>query len=359
MTEPYSDLAEALGFSPPPQPRLDAVGLLKSLGRLPALPTDVQLVRGATTVHDGVAVTALSWFTGYGPRTEAYLLRPDGVDGPLPGVLWLHSHDDVKSVGKEKVVDGPCSLPPELAWVRRDHYGGRAPANALAKRGYSVVVHDAFMWGSRRFTAMPPRLAEVLESVDYERQAVMFESMALSKYLSLFGTTLAGLLNFDDRVAVHAALSLPEVDGSLRCIGLSGGGCRAVYLHATCPELVATVSVGAMATYPSMLRDHVAPHSWMFFPHDLASRTDWPGVAAIGCPTPLLVQYCSRDQLFTPQGMADAHDALSKLYAASGAAGAYCGQSYPVLHSFTIDMQEAAFDWLDGFKSAALCAKKH
>ena len=46
-----------------------------------------------------------------------------------------------------------------------------------------------------------------------------------------------------------------------------------------------------MATYESMLASHIAPHSWMFFPDNLAAVTDWPGVAVIGAPKPLYVQY--------------------------------------------------------------------
>ena len=34
---------------------------------------------------------------------------------------------------------------------RARSYGGRAYANALAREGYVVLVHDTFLWGSRRF----------------------------------------------------------------------------------------------------------------------------------------------------------------------------------------------------------------
>ena len=174
----------------------------------------------------------------------------------------------------------------------------------------------------------------------------MHESMALSKYLSLFGTTLGGLINFDDRVALAVAHSLPEFSDSISAVGLSGGGCRAIYLHATTTsdQLKATVSVGAMATYESLLESHIAPHSWMSFPHNLAAVTDWPGVAIIGAPKPLYVQYCSNDQLFTPDGMKTADNLISAHY--SKIAAEYRGDFYPVKHSFTADMQQDAFDWM-------------
>lgn len=158
------------------------------------------------------------------------------------------------------------------------------------------------------------------------------------------GSSLAGLLNFDDRCAYEVAKLLPEISDSISVVGLSGGGCRALYLHATNPELNATVSVGAMATYESLLDIHVAPHSWMFFPQGLAKVSDWPGVAMINAKTPIYVQYCANDQLFTQQGMQDADASLKQFFAENN--GEYKSDFYPVKHSFTASMQDDAFDWL-------------
>jgi hypothetical protein len=201
------------------------------------------------------------------------------------------------------------------------------------------------MWGSRNFAMdeMPERLIEILGVKEYERLAVMHESMVLSKYLSLFGTTLAGLLNFDDRVAFAVAKGLPEINGSVSVMGLSGGGCRTIYMHATVDDIAASVSVGAMATYESMIDQHVAGHSWMFWPMNLAKYGDWPAVAMMGAPKPLYVQYCGNDQLFTQKGMQDADNYFLAKYPK----GKYKGSTYPVKHSFTAQMQDDAFDWLD------------
>ena len=342
----FSDLPAALNFQPPKHPQIDRDGLLKLFGQLPKFPTDFKIQRGNTFTHEGITITEISWHVGFGPRTEAYLLTPEGISQPLPGALFLHSHDDVKSYGKEKVVVGAKELPDDLKWVQRDHYGERGAANELAKRGFAVLAFDCFLWGSRRFdeSTMPDRLKEILGADKYETLSIMQESMSISKYLSLMGTTLAGLLNFDDRVAFEVAKTLPEINGSISAVGLSGGGCRAIYLHATNPELKATVSVGAMATYESLLDIHVAPHSWMFFPQGLAKVSDWPGVAMINTRTPIYVQFCGDDQLFTKEGMADANGKLGAYFTEKG--GEYNSDFYPVKHSFTVEMQEAAFDWM-------------
>ena len=342
------ELAQALAFGKKANGPLTRNKLVAALGVTPVLPAHIDVSRGEVHVYDGVQIAALSWSVGWGKKTEAFLLTPVDASGPLPGVLYLHSHDDLKEFGKEKVAQYSAEQLPERAlWVRQEHYGNRAPANELAKRGFAVLVHDCFPWGSRGFTLdeIPPRIKEIHGSAaqeDFENLSVMFESLALNKYLSLFGATMAGILNHDDRVALEVAKQLPEMSGPISAIGLSGGGCRAIILHATNPELQSVVSTGAMATYSSMLHEHITPHSWMFFPFNLASAGEWPEVAMIS-DTPLLVQFCGEDQLFTKAGMRQADQML---VTHDSKKGKYTGEFYPVPHSFTIEMQEAAFDWL-------------
>ena len=342
------ELGAALSFGQSQPNPFDREQLLNILGKVPPLPRDLGVIRDTASEFEGVRITPLSWNVGWGKQTHALLLTPLDATGPLPGVLYLHSHDDLKEFGKEKVAQSTNPQLPERAmWVRRDHYGNRAPANELAKRGFAVLVHDCFPWGSRGFTLdeLPPRIKEIHGSdskEESENLSVMFESLSLNKYLSLYGATMAGILNFDDRVALEVAKGLPEIIGPLSVIGLSGGGCRAIFLHATNPELRAVVSTGAMATYKSMVHEHIAPHSWMFFPFDIARVAEWPEVAMLSA-TPLFVQYCADDQLFTKEGMSDAHRMLEEH---DRGEGRYRGEFYPGRHSFTIPMQEAAFDWL-------------
>ena len=99
----------------------------------------------------GLAGEALSWSVGYGPRTQAWLLKPAGATGPLPGVVALHCHGGFKYVGKEKIARGPDEAPPYVRATWDWLYGGRPFANSLAREGFAVLVPDTFLWGSRRF----------------------------------------------------------------------------------------------------------------------------------------------------------------------------------------------------------------
>ena len=84
----------------------------------------------------------------------------------------------------------------------------------------------------------------------------------------------------------------------------------------------------------------------MFFPHGLSRYGDWPDIAACRAPMPLLIQYDLDDELFTKEGMQNAHNQIRRIYSASGFPEAYNGQFYPGPHKFDLEMQEAAFSWL-------------
>lgn len=316
----------------------------------------------ATWHADGVQGEALSWSVGYGPRTQAWLLKPEGTTGPLPGVLALHDHGGFKYFGKEKIAQGPAPVPTILRDYQAHYYGGRAYANALARAGHAVLVHDTFLWGSRRWPLadMPVSVRDIATGYPkaatadaiahtasaYNAAAAQHEHVA-AKYCNILGTSMAGVVCHEDRIAFNVLRALPGVDAAAcSSIGLSGGGNRAAMLNATHDEVAATVIVGLMTTYEGVLDHNVWTHTWMLYPHGLSRHMDWPDLAACRAPKPLLVQYDADDDLFTPAGMHAADARIAALYRGAGAADRYRGVFYPGPHRFTLDMQADAFAWL-------------
>jgi dienelactone hydrolase len=297
--------------------------------------------------RDGLLGEEVSWSVGYGPRTVGWVVRPDGMTGPLPGVVALHSHDGFKFYGKEKIADGPSATPPrEIVELRERAYGGRAFVSALAARGFVVLAHDVFLWGSRRFAfeSMPEADGSGTEVERYNSAARGHEHL-VAKYCSVLGTTLAGMVAFEDRAAVAYLKGRPDVS-AIGCIGLSGGGCRAALLQATCEDIAASAIVGMMSTHHGLLDRHLYRHTWMFEPPGLAVVADWPDVAAAAAPQPLLVQYNREDPLFSLAGMQAADERIAAQYRAVGRPTGYTSQWYPGPHKFDVEMQQAAFDWL-------------
>ncbi len=356
-----NDMRSLYPVAPPGAETQGRVREVLGFCRAEETPADVQVER--RWERNGVAGEAVSWSAGYGPRTDAWILKPADASEPLPGVVALHDHGGFKFYGKEKIADGWGDPAPVIVQFRAGIYGGRAFANALANEGFVVLVHDTFLWGSRRFPleSMPESIqrmgaqsetrgmqADVTprEIAVYNAAASLHEHL-VEKYCAQLGTTLAGVVSYEDRVAVNYLRSRPDVIGErIGCVGLSGGGCRAALLQATSDHISAAVVAGMMSTYAHLLDHNVASHTWMFFPHGWARYGDWPDLAACRAPSPLLVQYDLDDELFTVEGMRAAHERIAAHYQSMGRPEQYTGEFYPGPHKFDLPMQAAAFAWL-------------
>ncbi len=106
---------------------------------------------GSTTTACGSSTCG--WSLPYGPPTEAYFLKPAGANGRLPGILAFHDHGGNKYFGARKITRISDDLHPMMRRHQEHYYGGLAWANELARRGYGVLVHDAFPFASRRVRA--------------------------------------------------------------------------------------------------------------------------------------------------------------------------------------------------------------
>ncbi len=322
-------------------------------------PEDLRI--GRSWSADGVDGEEVSWSVGFGPRTCGWVLKPAGARGALPGILALHDHGHFKFYGKEKIADGPEGPVPALDPFRQTYYAGRGYCNLLARQGFVVLVHDAFLWGSRRFPLdvfpeIERKLATTVETVlgpeaaspdgTYNGAAYLHEHL-VSKYCTLLDTNIAAVVAYEDRVALNYLRERSDVQTDrTACIGLSGGGLRAAVLRATSDQLGACVIVGMMSTYDELIDQCVAPHTWMLFPAGWSRRGDWPDLAASAAPAPLLVQYLLDDAQFTVAGMRGADARMAAHYRSAGSAEAYRGEFYPGPHRFDAPMQESAFSWL-------------
>lgn len=311
---------------------------------------------------DGVDGEEISWAVGFGPRTHAWILKPTGASEPLPGIIALHDHGHYKFFGKEKIADGPEGRLGVLEAFRRTYYGGRGYANLLAREGFVVLVHDTFLWGSRRFPlevmpdidrALGEAVGAILgqesagpEVMRYNGAAYLHEHL-VSKYCTLLGTNFAAVVAYEDRVGLNCLRNRQDVDAKrVGCVGLSGGGLRAALLRATSDYLSACAIAGMMSTYEGLVDNCVAPHTWMLFPPGWSLHGDWSDLAASAAPAPLLVQFLLDDAQFTVAGMRDADARIAAHYAHAGAADAYRGEFYPGPHRFDVPMQQAAISWL-------------
>ena len=311
-----------------------------------------------SSIHDGLAVEELEWRLPYGPPTQAWVLKPTGATGRLPAVLALHDHGRFKFFGKEKIAQIGPAVHPLVAVHRADAYEGLAWANELARRGYVVLVHDAFAFGSRKV-----RLAEVPEHMRGGVKSDTDESPAgvaayndwaadhehiMAKTLFSAGTTWPGVFAVEDQVALDVLCARGDVDPArVGCAGLSGGGLRAVFLAGLDERIACAVDIGMMSTWRDFALNISYTHTWMCFLPLLPRDVDFPEILGLRAPRPTLVQNTQADPLFTRDGMEDAMGQLAKVYAASGKPEHYRGTWYPGHHQFNRAMQAEAFGWFD------------
>ena len=308
---------------------------------------------------NGVEVRRLRWSVGYGPDTMAWLLRPIRARGQLPGILALHCHGGVRSIGAEQLVDLGSRSSPRAVRLRETYYSGRAPANDLARLGHVVLVHDAFSWGSRRFdlSRPTPRLAALLTAQEAlwrsqgirpseeERFDVVsgWHEDTVAKAAGVLGQTFAGAVLTDDLVALQVLAGQDGVDPALLgSFGFSGGGGRSLLLAALDHRIMAGVVSCMMATFDSLVPAGLDTHSWLLHVPGLWSMSDWPDLTALGRAR-FLVQYRENDELFPYAGMRAAHDHLLRLHAGTMR---YRGSFRAGGHVFDAAMQDEAWAFL-------------
>jgi dienelactone hydrolase len=307
---------------------------------------------------DGLEIEHLEWQLPYGPPTQAVLLKPAGARGKLPGVVGLHDHGGNKYFGLRKITLTSKDPHPAMVRHQQEYYGGAAWANELARRGYVVLVHDTFTFGSRRM-----RLSDLPESIRHQLVEVNPESEeeierynhfagehehVIAKSLFSAGMTWPGVFIFDDRRALDYLTSRPDVDATrVGCCGLSGGGLRTVMLTGADERIRCSCCAGMMTTWRDYLLNKSFTHTWMCYVPGLPRELDYPEIIGLNAPHPVLVLNNRQDQLFTMPEMERADRILTEVYRKAGAADHYRANFYDGPHKFDRDMQKDAFAWFD------------
>jgi dienelactone hydrolase len=278
-------------------------------------------------------------------------------------VLGLHDHGGKKYFGARKIIRVGDDLHPMLVEHQERYYGGLAWANELARRGYGVLVHDAFAFASRRVRVadVPNVLRKDLKEVSpesateieaYHKFAADHEHV-MAKSLFCAGTTWPGVFLAEDRRALDYLAARPDVDpGRLGCAGLSGGGLRTAYLAGLDDRIRAACCVGMMTTWRDYLLNKSHTHTWMIYIPGLPPDLDYPEVLGLRVPLASLVLNNRDDALFTPAEMERADRILAAVYAKAGAGDRYHASFHDGPHKFDGPMQGEAFDWFDRWLKA-------
>lgn len=268
-------------------------------------------------------------------RVTALLLEPHRR-GPHPAALVLHDHGSRFDIGKEKMVEpwgDPAREEAARGWAAR-YFGGRFPGDELARRGHVVLSMDALGWGDRGVPG-------------FQRES----QQALASNLMHLGLSWAGLIAYEDLRAAQFLSSLPNVDrGRVAAVGFSMGAFRAWQLAALSDTVTATVACCWMATLQGLMvpgNNQVRGQSAFTMLHPGLTRClDYPDVAGLAAPKPMLLQAGEQDSLFPRPVVDEAWSRMRRIWQAHGAGQALATHWWPQGHVFDIARQDQAFDWL-------------
>jgi len=267
-------------------------------------------------------------------RVQGLMLVPKGK-GPFPAALMLHDHGSKFDIGKEKLIkpwDNDARLTSSQGWADK-FFSGRYPGDALAERGYVVLALDALGWG--------------------DRAALTFEmQQAVAANTFNLGSSMAGIMALEDARGADFLASQPEVDKKkVAAVGFSMGAFRAWQVAALSDSITAAVVVNWMATTDGLMvpgnNQLKGSSAWNMLHPGVLRYLDFPDVASLAAPKPMLIFAGEKDPLFPVDSVKAAYGKMANVWGAWKASDKLDTRMLPGTHEYLKDAQEASFDWLD------------
>jgi dienelactone hydrolase len=242
---------------------------------------DFSVLGSAIAEHGDYAVETLALRIG-GAKTRGLLTRPTGSSGPLPAILYAHSHGGKYEIGAQELLDGREYLQEPLGPV-------------LARAGYVTLAVDMPVFGVRSSTS----------------------EAAAAKALLWRGKSLIGQMVCEQAAALSYLAGRPDVDASrLSAFGMSMGCTLSYWLAALDSRIKAVAQLCCFADQRTMIQlgAHDGHGIYMVVP-GLLDEADAGAIAALIAPRPQLVCIGEADRLTPPQAFSRAWEELFPAYA--------------------------------------------
>lgn len=265
----------------------------------------------------------------------AYVLIPDGK-GPFPAVNCLHDHGAHLFIGKEKMIrplacEDSTVIKDAQEWLKG--YEGQFFGDYLAKNGYVVFSADAPMWGERGQMEGPKR-----DTYDM-----------IAGNMMMYGIDLSAWMTYDDIAGTEYLAQMPEVDASrIGCTGWSMGAYRAWMLSALSDRIKVGAAVCWMVTSDEQLSfkyDRTENGGFANCYPGLRRWLDYPHVASIACPKPMLFINGSQDKLFPVAGVEKAFATMHTTWESQRAGDKIETELWDMPHSCWKNSQQRVLDF--------------
>ena len=309
-------------------------------------------------IPDGEAEKILNAEAGKNSNAEVglQLSAQNKKAGKFPAVVALHDHGAHLFIGKEKMIrpffiaseeqdaDGKISekkkaanqeiLDDADAWVNQ-LYEGQYVGDYLAKHGYVVFSADAPMWGERGRK----------EGVDRNKYDLIAGNMMM------LGRDLSAFMTYDDISSTEFLASLPMVDAKrIGCVGCSMGAYRSWMLSALSDRIKAGASICWMITTDAQLTRRFGRKENGGFANcfpGLRQYLDYPHIASLACPKPMLFINGTKDKLFPVPGVKDAFAEMRKVWKSQESDNLLDTELWEIPHSCGLKAQEKMLEFLD------------
>ena len=287
--------------------------------------------------RDGYTARKILFNVNAYSRISAYLLIPEGK-GPFPAMNMLHDHGGHLYIGKEKMIrpfDVDTAVVNDADRWAEKLYDGQYAGDYFARNGYVVFSADAPMWGERGRE----------EGVDRSKYDIICGNMMM------LGRDLSAFMTYDDITGTDFLASLPEVDKSrIGCMGCSMGAYRAWMLAALSDKIAAAASICWMTVTDVQMSVKDKKREYGGFDNCIPALRQWldyPHIASLACPKPMLFINGTRDHLFPVDGTQSAFSIMHDVWSSQDAGSALETELWDIPHSCGKALQQRALEFFN------------
>ena len=287
--------------------------------------------------RDGYTARKILFNVNAYSRISAYLLIPEGK-GPFPAMNMLHDHGGHLYIGKEKMIrpfDVDTAVVNDADRWAEKLYDGQYAGDYFARNGYVVFSADAPMWGERGRE----------EGVDRSKYDIICGNMMM------LGRDLSAFMTYDDITGTDFLASLPEVDKSrIGCMGCSMGAYRAWMLAALSDKIAAAASICWMTVTDVQMSVKDKKREYGGFANCIPALRQWldyPHIASLACPKPMLFINGTRDHLFPVDGTQSAFSTMRDVWRSQNAGSVLETELWDVPHSCGKALQQRALEFFN------------
>jgi dienelactone hydrolase len=247
-------------------------------------------------------------------QVPAWFALPENAKGPMPAILFSHSHGGYYKLGKDELILGNTYMP-ETPY-----------AEALTQMGYCVLSIDHWVFGER----------------SGPKESAFFKETLWR------GQCMWGMMVYDSLRAMDYLCQRPEVDPSrIGAIGMSMGSTMSWWLAALDTRIKVCADICCLTEFEALIEDGgLDLHGIFYYVPSLLKYFSTAEIYAMIAPSAHLAIAGSLDKLTPVPGLHKIDQTLKKEYEALGAGDKWQLNIYEIGHHETPEMRKDLLDFL-------------